>query len=55
MDFPTTMMLTQRYIEELEAKRRGRGDRGFFGALRSIQDLLREWNERLEHEAERAG
>ena len=54
-DFPTTMMLTQRYIESLQAKRRGRGERGFLGALRSIQDLLREWNERLEHEAERAG
>ena len=54
-DLPTTMTLTQRYIEELHAKRCRRGDRGFFGALRSIQDLLREWNERLEHEAGRFG
>jgi hypothetical protein len=45
------MTLTQRYIEELQEKRRRRGGRGFFGALRSIQDLLHEWNERLENEA----
>jgi hypothetical protein len=54
-DLPTTMILTQRYIEELQAKRQRRGKGGFFGALRSIQALLREWNDRLEQEARRTG
>jgi hypothetical protein len=53
-DLPTTMTLTQRYIDELHAKRRRRGEGGFLGALRSIQGLLREWNDRLEQEAGRA-
>lgn len=53
-DLPTTMTLTQRYLEELSTGG-DRAESGFIGALRSIQNLLREWNARLEQESRIAG